>query len=240
MLIVATYNRGTWVGAVVVLLVIGALRKRVLLILVPLVAIIAVAIVPSISLRLAGSLSEGGSFADRVSIWQTTLPEWIAETRDDAGAVSTTVNRFVGMGPGGGEVMVLRARGGVNAVHDDYLAVLYEYGILGLVAYLSIYLAILLSAYRTWRRCTDERVASVVLSFLALIPSLMVMSITSNIFGQTQNQVYFWTLAGLTVAIGRLAVRTEGNLSLAGRVEGAPSRNDREPVYAPPVPRLSP
>src|SRR5215469_2938695 len=60
MLLVATFARVAWVGALVVLLVVGALRKPAFLILVPIVAIGLAIVVPSISARLADPL--GGSF----------------------------------------------------------------------------------------------------------------------------------------------------------------------------------
>lgn len=203
-LLVATYARTAWVGVMIFLLVIGVLKKRVFLVLAPLVAVIAVIALPSVSSRLEGSFSSSeGSFADRLGIWRTTGPAWLEYTSDSAGPVSTAVNRLIGTGPGSSQFLVSSAYGMVNAEHNDFLTALFEYGIIGLTAYLALYLAIWSSAYRTWRRCTDEETASLPLAFLALIPSFMVMSLTDVVFGQTQNQIYFWTLAGLTVAISR-------------------------------------
>jgi hypothetical protein len=50
--------------------------------------------------------------------------------------------------------------------------------------------------------------ASVALSFLALTFAYPVMGVTDNVFAATQNQVYFWTLAGLTVAIRRMSLES--------------------------------
>jgi hypothetical protein len=221
-LMVATYARVAWVGTVVVLLVLGILRKRAFLVLVPVIGIIAIGLVPSISHRLADPFG-GGSFEDRVGIWRSTVPEWVSETYDDAGAVSTAVNRLIGMGPGSIEFLVQRAFGRVSVEHNDYLRMLLEYGVLGLGAYLWMYFAILIAAYRTWRQCPDERMAAVALSFTALTVSFMVMSLTDNIFGSTQNQVYFWTLAGLTVAISKSSAREEVKSSpRTGNMASAP------------------
>jgi len=73
------------------------------------------------------------------------------------------------------------------------------------VTYLLMYLALLVFGYRTWRECTDEKMAAIALSSIAVTLGLMTMSLTDNIFGLMQNQLYFWTLAGLTVAISRLS-----------------------------------
>ena len=44
---------------------------------------------------------------------------------------------------------------------------------------------------------------SVPLSFFALTLAYMIMSVTDNVFASTQNQVYYWALAGMTVAISQ-------------------------------------
>jgi len=228
-LLAATYARTSWVAAVVILMVVGALRKHVFLVLVPLAVVIAVGMVPSIANRLANPFE--GSFADRVGIWQTTGPVWMSATQDEAGAVSTGINRLIGTGPGSIGGLVLSGHGIANMEHNDYLAVLYEYGMLGVVAYVLMYLTILVSEYRTWRRCTDERMASIALNAIAATLGLMTMSLTDNIFGLTQNQIYFWTLVGLTVAISRLSARAGGSKTASAESQNlALARTGRRPV----------
>jgi hypothetical protein len=88
-----------------------------------------------------------------------------------------------------------------------------------------MYLAIFVSAYRTWRQCADARMGAVALSFVALVPSFMVMSLTNPVFGETVNQVYFWALAGLTVAIHRLAIQPVDNSFRTRSIDAVPERS---------------
>jgi O-antigen ligase len=229
LLLFLTGSRSSWIGAFVAVLIIGALKRRIFLVLAPLVAIIAVATLPSVSSRLADPLH--GSFEDRLDIWQSTAPVWMGDTSDAGGVVPTVVNRLMGTGPGSVGFLVLRGHGWVNAEHNDYLAVLYEYGVLGLAAYLSMCIAILRSGYRTWRRCTDEKMAAIALSFVALTPAFMTMSLTSNIFGVPANEVYYWVLAGLTVSISRLCSSPATSLSVSSSASTATMPTDRPPVF---------
>jgi O-antigen ligase len=222
MLLIGTFMRAGWVGAGVATLVVGALRKRVFLVLVPIVAIIVIGMVPSVAHRLENPFE--GSFADRMGIWRSTAPQWMNDTRDDASVVSTVVNRLVGTGPGTIQSIVLRAYGIYNAEHNDYLFTLYENGVIGLLAYLSMYLAVLISGYRTWRRCADEKLASIPLSLITVTLATSVMSITTNLFSLTQNQLYLWTLAGLTAAIGQPLAHRQGVPALTGRASLVPER----------------
>jgi hypothetical protein len=214
LLLLATFSRASWAGVTVVLLVLGALRKRALLVLVPLLAVIVIGVVPAISDRLADPF--GGSFADRVGIWRATTELWLGDTHDDNSFVSTVVNRLVGTGPGTIGFLILRSYGGPATMeHNDFLMALYEFGALGFLAYLSLYLAVLISGYRCVRQAVDERMRMIALGFVALTLAFLVMSFTSNIFDLTQNQIYYWTLAGLVPAISRLpAGATRGDLSV--------------------------
>jgi len=51
----------------------------------------------------------------------------------------------------------------------------------------------------------------VALAFLGLTVAYPIMSLTDQVFGATQNQIYFWTLAGLSAAIGRLVRHDDGD-----------------------------
>src|SRR5574341_2014058 len=77
-LLIATYTRVAWIGALVVFAVIGVLQERRLLLLGPLLAGAAYVALPTIGSRLADPL--GGSFADRVRIWNLLIDRWIRTT----------------------------------------------------------------------------------------------------------------------------------------------------------------
>jgi len=203
-LLVGTYARVAWAGALVVLFAVGILRARILLLLLPLGALIIFGLVPSVGERLADPLASGGSLADRLyNLWPATLQSWLSATGAEGGSFLVALNRLAGLGPGVGPAL---GRYGLQAVpHNDYLRVLVEYGIFGLTLYLALISVLAVMAFRTWRefRERNQAAAAVALSFFALTLAFPVMSITDNVFAHTANQVYFWTLAGLTVAMSK-------------------------------------
>ncbi len=224
-LLIGTFARFAWLGALVVLLTIGTLRSRLMLVSVPLVALLVAGVVPAIGTRLTDPL--GGSFADRVILWQSTIHQWEYVTSLDENPVLIALNRIAGLGPGSVGVLTSRVRGTPYAAHDDYLRIFLEYGFFGLVFFLALTFVLIISAYRTWRRSTDEVMASIALSFVALALAYPVMSITGNVFAATNNQVYFWALAGLTVAISRMSALVDGRSPLA--ISGSKRESPRAP-----------
>ena len=204
-LLIATYTRGAWAGALAAVFVIAILRKRVLLVLVLIAVVFGARLIPSIDARLAEASGRNSTFADRQVLWGYTFREWTATTEDTDSSVATIVNRLLGLGPKGQILLTGRTKFGENMVaHDDYLRVLVNYGIFGLVANLLLTLVITVFAYRTWRRCTDNRLGAVALSVVALTIGYSIFSLTDNVFGTTYVQLPLWTLAGLTVAIAKL------------------------------------
>lgn len=208
-LLAGTLTRIAWIGAVVVLLVVGALRSRALLVIASFLVVIVAGTVPFISARLADPL--GGSFADRIGLWRGLLYEWADLTRNDAGIIPVTLNRLGGLGPGIVAALTTPGRGVPYAAHNDYLRVLVEYGLFGLGLFLALHLLLFAFAFRTWKMTTDKAMAAVALSFVALTVAYPIMNLTENIFAATQNQIYFWSLAGLTVAVSRLSPRAEAS-----------------------------
>lgn len=202
-LLMGTFSRFAWIGVTMVLLIVGVMRSRVMLISVVLLAILAFGMVPTMRGRLADPL--GGSFADRVGIWRSMYQQWKSATVSDGTPASTLVNRLVGLGPGSGSLLTYRNSLGVPVdPHNDYVRILVEYGVFGLILYLLLTIVLIGFAYRTLRRATDRQMEYVALSFFALTLAYPIMSITDNIFGETYNQIYFWALAGLTVAASQM------------------------------------
>jgi len=195
--------------------VVGILRARVLLVLLPLGALAIFGLVPSVGERLADALAGGGSLADRFyNLWPTTLRAWLSATGAEGGGFFVVLNRLAGLGPGVGSAL---ARYGLSgSPHNDYLRVLVEYGIFGLTLYLALIGVLAVMAFRTWRefRKGNQAGAAVALSFFALTLAFPVMSITDNIFAHTVNQVYFWTLAGLTMAMSKWGYRHSEGMPL--------------------------
>ena len=202
LLLVGTFARVAWVGAMVVLLVVGILRSRAILLMVPIAMLIAFSLVPVIGTRAADPL--GGSFADRLySLWPATLREWQRATDVEGAPFVVALNRLAGLGPGAGQVLSLRGYGMSTPPHNDYLRILVEYGVFGLAVFLALVVVLAIFAFRTWKasKGVSNATASVALAFLSLAVAFPIMSLTDNVFAYTANQVYFWSLAGITVAI---------------------------------------
>jgi hypothetical protein len=172
-------------------------------------------LVPAIRERLADALAGGGSLADRLyTLWPATIRAWLFATGAEDGSLLVALNRLAGLGPGIGQAL---SRYGLRAVpHNDYLRVLVEYGVFGLTLYLALISVLAVMAFRTWREFKDwnQPAAAVALSFFALTLAFPVMSVTDNIFAHTVNQIYFWTLAGLTLAMSEWGRRHVENVPL--------------------------
>lgn len=209
-LLLRTYTRMGWIGALIVLLTIGILRYRKLLVLIPIAVVVISIANPSLIARIGDPISDpGGSSGveDRFDIWRTTYGFWRDSTQVDDSPIATIMNRIGGLGPGAIDFLTAGSatfRGFTYAAHNDYIRILNEYGIFGLALYGLLVLGMLIFSYRAMRASAGTQLAAIPLAFFAITSAYFVMSFTDNVFGSTQNQVYYWTLAGLTVAVGRL------------------------------------
>jgi O-antigen ligase len=233
LLILETYARVAWVGAALVMITAGIVTKRPAILGLAAVGLLAVILSPSLSHRAADfstmfSPGGGGSLADRIDIWQKTYPTWLLLTENPMSGLATLLNRFVGTGPGSVEFLTLRGYGVAYAAHNDYLATLISFGIFGLTMYLLMYAVLLHWAYRSWRAAQDPVLRALPLSLFALVLAVLVMSLTDNIIGGTQNQLYFWTLAGLAVAAAKIRARERA--AAEAPAEPGQLRRDRMPA----------
>lgn len=218
-LLVATFARASWAGALIVLVTVGTLRSRALLVLVAVIGVLSLILVPSIAARLADPFGGSGSFADRVDLWTGMLAQWQVATTADGSGFVTAVNQFAGLGPGSVERLTFVVRGRPFTAHNDYLRLLIEYGIFGLALYLMLLVVLVRLATYAWRNSSTKVGGTVALAFLSLALAFPIMSFTDHIFAQTANQVYFWTLAGLAVAVGGIPAH-----GTADRVLSRPSQ----------------
>lgn len=204
-LLVGTLTRIAWGGTLAALLTVGAFRSRKLLVLVPLAVVLVAIAFPHTVERMGNPASDptGTGLENRFEIWESTFTYWMDETRARDTSVVTMLNRLGGLGPGAVEFLTASREGEAYAAHNDYIRVLNEYGVLGLTLYALLLIVMLVFGYRAVRSSAGTPTASVPLSFFALTLAYMIMSITDNVFAATQNQVYYWTLAGMTVAISQ-------------------------------------
>jgi putative inorganic carbon (hco3(-)) transporter len=239
-LIAMTYARVAWVGALVVMLTVGILAKRPAVVLLPLLAVVALFTIPGLSNRAADLTTifqpgGGGSLQGRYEIWESAYSDWLGVTEARDSTLATALNRLAGTGPGA--INYHTARGGAGeayAAHNDYLAILSDYGIFGLSMYLMMFCVLIVFAFRTWKATRGTVMEAIPLSLVALLLAILAMSLTDNIFEATQNQLYVWTLAGLAVAVKRLslaetAVEPGQDEELGSRRLPAPARRVGRP-----------
>lgn len=220
-LILGTYARFAWAGLLIVMTCVGLLRYRALLFLaIPLLVL--VGLIPEVQMRLADPL--GGSFADRIRLWTGLYQQWIEAATSGGTMTSSVISIVGGLGPGASTLLIERVRGGTIPPHNDFIRILVDYGALGLLLYVALLVVVIRLAYQTHRIVSDSSSKAIALGFLALAVAYPVMSLTSNLVAATHNQVYFWTLAGLCVALKRAEDQS------ALRVERTGQIGDSRPV----------
>lgn len=201
-LLVLTYTRSAWLGLVVGLVVIGVVHNRralVGLLAVPAGLLLAV---PAIRDRIFTTASPyenaTGSIGWRLSYWQEVLP--LAER-----------NPLTGIGLG---VTQLQTEEGA-APHNEYLRFLVETGVVGLAAYLGLLLALVVTAARAVRRCSDGLTRRLGVGFGACVAATLVASAVANL---VLDVALMWLLMAFAAATASsLRLETEpGGLTAEG------------------------
>jgi len=121
-----------------------------------------------------GQLRAPNSLQARFSIWSNEIKEWKTSPLLGHGFGFTYSNQSQGS-------------------HNDYLRVLVEAGVLGLIVYLAFLLTLLRSSIRAARGRTD-----LPLAFLGLTLAYLLLSGGLNLISKETFQLYFWLLAGIT------------------------------------------
>jgi putative inorganic carbon (HCO3(-)) transporter len=182
-----TLARTQWLGMVVSGSVLGLLKRWRVAMLAIALAVMLVLAVPLLRERLTATHSVGW----RIDLWQaaTTLA-WPPTLRGLGLATSPWhINQLLPK---------------VEAPpHDDYLKVLMETGVLGIMAYGAWLLALVRHAWLAYRHAEQPAIAWRAAGLLAIVAAGCIMSIADNYLGYTAVQWYLWALAALVPARGR-------------------------------------
>ena len=89
--------------------------------------------------------------------------------------------------------------------HNDYLTVLVNSGVPGLLAFLSLWFLALRESWRTWRRRGDARTRAIALGAGLSVVGLLISGCFQNYYGTFINCLEWWFLTGLIFSAGRLA-----------------------------------
>jgi O-antigen ligase len=196
--LVLSYTRTGWVMVALGAVVLGLVRYRVLLVIVPLAGVAALLLIPGVSARVQSvnhsqevTYSTGNSFQSRVAFWRSDLPM--------AGEKPLT-----GLGLGS---IVQESDTGAH-VHSDYIRALVETGVFGFLAYLWLLLAALVGcvgALRWSSRTGSAPLVAASVAGVAAAACYLLASGDSNLMTQSAVSGSAWALIACAHAAGRVA-----------------------------------
>jgi len=198
--LILTFSRGGWIALMlaVALLSFGAWRRRGLSLKMPIAtaAVLLLLLLPFhslVSTRLFGD--DSGSAESRVPLMNLAFRIVEANPVLGVGANNFTVvmNRYLSPE---------FRQGFLFAVHNKYLLVLAETGLVGLLAFLAFLLGAVRKGWQCWRDC-EEPLSSLALGLTAGIAGHMV-HMTVDVFRGRPTQQLVWLIAGLLTAIYRM------------------------------------
>jgi putative inorganic carbon (hco3(-)) transporter len=198
--LVATYTRSAWIGfGVGVLVVVAAVRRGRWLLVGGLVLLIVGGLAAPYQLRqrvlsIADPQHEG--MRERVYMWRSGLAMW----RD---------HPLLGVGPGGVKREYPRyalpeaSKQRTSHVHNAPLQILVERGILGLAAWVWLWVAFFVFAIRRLRRLPPAAAAerALVVGSLAAIAGFLVAGLAEHNFGDSEVVMVAWSVMALPWAV---------------------------------------
>ena len=199
-LLVVTQTRSAWFSCVVMFLIYGLLKERKMLLVLMLGAGLILPL-PTVKIRLQ-DLTEGtgvksgeklNSWVWRVKLWKGAWPH---------------IERRILVGHGLGSFQRLskqfttKERWGTPA-HNVYVELIFETGIFGVLAYLSIFLALLGTFFRRYRRTVGDLSRESALLFSYLIGYLLVC-VSDNALYYLAFNWYLWFFVGVIIQGGML------------------------------------
>ncbi|GIH21843.1 hypothetical protein Aph01nite_01530 [Acrocarpospora phusangensis] len=189
--------RGAMIAALAGLVVVGLLQNRRLLVGLGALVVAIVVAVPAVADRfadLAETRTEGGLEANSL-VWR--FDHW-SQALDLLG-----LNPVTGTGLGTTRLLIYKE------VHNDYLRALVESGLLGLVTYLGLLAALVITAVRALRATGPagglERGCAV--AFAGCVMALLVSAISDNAMTSVVVMWYFAVFAGIAARLGVRAAR---------------------------------
>lgn len=179
---IMTKSLGAWIVFCVAMTVMGLLRYRKIFLAVPFV-LAGVLFMPAVQERLQDLVDP--SYARGHTSWEWRLHAWT----DILPLVSE--KPFFGHGLSTIEVTL-----GYLA-HNDYLRLMAEVGIMGLLAYLWLAVCLLRKSWKDLRAARSPLVKSFQVGFLAVLLGILVREFADNTLRNTVTIIYFWIFAAL-------------------------------------------
>ena len=195
----ATVTRGAYLAAAAGIIFIAFVRNKKLL--VPLLVLIVLVLLfapPYVQDRLRSIVDMSHpENASRLMLWKAGLKIFADHPIVGVGDIDLH-DLFVQYIPPGPEITW-------GHVHDVPLQILVTLGAIGFVAFVTLFVRILLTEWRIYRKVKDDWLAgSFVLGALAVLVGIHVMGLTEWSFGDQEVVLLLWTSLGLVLALGRL------------------------------------
>jgi O-antigen/teichoic acid export membrane protein/O-antigen ligase len=193
--LVGSYTRTAWIALVVGLLVAGALRHRLLIILVPVVVVAVALAVPSVSTRFADlsqsstATSRQNTLDARIGIWRSELPKITQAPLRGHGLQSVYLGR-------------------TQLVHNDYLRMAVETGLGGFAAFVWLVVAGVRGSFEAVRRTVPRGESLLIAASVggaAVSVMYLVASVGLNLATKVSIAGLAWTIIATGHAAGRLA-----------------------------------
>jgi len=198
--LIVTYTRGAWIGfGAGVLMVAATVRRGRWLLVTGLLVLVAAGLVAPRELRhrfLSMADPEEAGVRERVFMWRSGLAMWRERP-------------LVGVGPGGVKREYSRfalpeaVKKRTGHVHNTPLQILVERGVLGLAAWLAIWVAFFTRCIGLLRRLPSEAAAerALVAGSLAAIVGFLVAGLSEYNFGDSEVVMVAWALMALPWAV---------------------------------------
>jgi O-antigen ligase len=182
---VFTLSRGAWIVFVLSMLLLGKLRYRKLLGLIPPLVLVAVLGVPAVRNRIMDLVEPNSQYAAGRSAW-----EWRLNTWEEIGPL-VKEEPLIGHG-----LAMIETEFGI-LTHNDYLRLLAETGIIGCAGYLILAFSTLRRSWRDYKQSRTRLGLSLQLSTVAMISGFLVRQFADNSLRNTVVMIYFWVLIAL-------------------------------------------
>ncbi len=197
------FSRGGYLSALVGLMFLGATKKRLILVLLLLLFLSWKVVLPNAVVeRIEMTITEEGldhSSYSRIEMWSKAME-------------SVAINPLTGIGFGNTRYLGIKSEKGVRrSVHNGYLKVLVEQGIIGLSIFLIVFYAALRKGWELYQNAEDPQMKGLGLGFVAMIIANLVGNLTGDKWSYFNAMGYFWILFGLVVKANEIVTVEKGS-----------------------------
>jgi len=195
-----TFSRGAWLVFVFAMILMGFLRYRRILGILPFVLIAAILMVPAVKDRILNVFDAG--YTHGRSGWDWRVDTW-TQIMDMVRA-----KPFFGHG-----LSSVEFHYGI-LTHNDYLRLIAETGLFGFVAYVFFVIKILVKTWQDFKNAHSNMAKSFQVGLLAVIAAFLVRQFADNTLRNTVMVIYFWIFVAISRNIAALD-RTEKQNAIA-------------------------